>query len=200
MKRIDLPIERTFTTQPVDMHEAYKDLASGKKTIIPLGTIDFSTGKDLDQARTNGGLIIWSSICLEQKLESIITTYIFPTSSKTEKNKGRHFFSNRIIKADHFSYAVKKGLVIDIVNEESLLEGRDKDKLSNALKQVMDFRNRFAHGDIIYEEKNGCVLCYWSGGHKKEILNDEYWTNLEDCFRSGHNLVDQIIGNMSKDI
>ena len=137
MKKIDLPIDRTFTTQAIDLHEALKDLSSGKKTIVSIGTIDFSTGKDLDQARTNGGLIIWSAICLEQKLESVIAKYMFPHTEQANENRGRYFFLSRIIKADHFSYAVKKALVIDIVSENSLLEGRDKDGLIKNLKKVM---------------------------------------------------------------
>lgn len=193
MKKIDLPIERTFATQAIDLHEALQDLSSGKKTIIPLGTIDFSTGKDLDQTRTNGGLIIWSAICLEQKLESIIANYMFPHSEQDNARRGQDFFLSRIIKADHFSYAVKKALIIDIVNENSLLEGRDKDELLKNLKKVMDYRNMFAHGNIIYEENKGCVLHYWSGGSKQDVLTDEYWDTLEKCFKSAHDLVDQVL-------
>lgn len=193
MKKIDLPIERTFATQVIDLHEALKDISSGKKTIIPLGTIDFSTGKDLDQARTNGGLIIWSAICLEQKLESIIAQYMFPHSLQTNENRGRDYFLSRIIKADHFSYAVKKALVVDIVSENSLLEGRDKDGLIKNLKKIMDYRNMFAHGNIIFEENKGCVLHYWSGGSKQDVLTDEYWETLEQCFKNTYALVDQVM-------
>lgn len=198
MKKIDLPITRNFTTQPINIREAYEDLASGKKKSVQLGTIDFSVGgKELDQARVNGGLIIWSAICLEQKLESIITNYIFPTSKQTTENKGRRFFSNRVIKADYFSYAVKKNLIIEIVNDESLLEGRDKDQLPAVLKKIMEFRNMFAHGDILLEDGVGCTLRYWSGGTKKEVLTDEYLKNIEECFKSAHNLADQIISKIT---
>jgi len=193
MKKIDVPIERTFATQAINLHEALKDLFSGKKTIIPLGTIDFSREKDLDQARTNGGLIIWSAICLEQKLESVITKYMFPRSEQANENRGRDFFLSRIIKADHFSYAVKKTLVIEIVSEGSLLEGRDKNELIKNLKKVMDYRNMFAHGNIIFEENKGCVLYYWSGGSKQNVLTNEYWETLENCFKSAHELVDQVL-------
>ena len=193
MKKIDLPIERRFTTQPIDLNEALKELTTGKSTIIPLGTINLSTGKDLDQARINGGLIIWSAICLEHKLESIIAQYMFPHSEQANKSRGKDFFLSRIIKADHFSYAVKKALVIDIVSENSLLDGRDKNELIKTLKKVMDYRNMFAHGNIIYEENKGCVLHYWSGGPKQDVLSDEYWETLEKSFKSAHDLIDQVL-------
>lgn len=196
MKKIDLPIERSFATQAIDLHEALKDLSSGKNKIILLGTIDLSMGKDLDQARTNGVLIIWSAICLEQKLESIIAKYIFPHAEQNDKKRGRDFFLSRIIKADHFSYAVKKALIIDIMSEGSLLEGRDKDELIKNLRKVMDYRNMFAHGNIIYEENKGCVLHYWSGGSKQDVLTDEYWGILEKCFKGAHDLLDQVLNKL----
>lgn len=196
MKKINLPITHAFSTQSIDLQDVYKELNFGKKKMIPIGSIDFSEGKDIDQARINGGLIIWCSICLEQKLESIIVKFIFPSLKENSVHKGRSFFSNRIIRADHFSYSTKKGLVIDIVNDESLLIGKEKDHLSKILKQVMDFRNAFAHGDITYEVDKGCVLRYWKGGLKMDILTDEYWKNIEECFQSAHTLTDQIISKL----
>ena len=197
MRKIDLPITRRFATQVVDMREAYKDLASGKKQIIPLGTIDFGvSGKELDQARINGGLIIWSTICLEEKLELIITRFLFHPLGETHKHKGREFFSNKIIKADLLSYSAKKGLTIDIVNSESLLKGREKSDLEKALKDIMDYRNAFAHGDIIYEAEKGCILSYWMAGSKTDVLTEEYWKKLEHCFDKVHSLVDKVIDNM----
>lgn len=196
MKKIDLPIIRRFATQVLDIEEAHKKLASGKTTRIPLGTIDFGvSGKDLDQARVNGGLVIWSAICLEEKLESIITKFVFSSLEDVQEHKGRDFFSDRIIKDDHFSYALKKGLVVDIVNNESLLESREKDELSKALKDVMDYRNAFAHGDIMYEADKGCVLSYWKTGSKNDVLSEEYWEKLESGFKRAHELIDKVLNN-----
>ena len=97
MKKIDLPITRRFVGPVVDMQQALKDLESGKKQIIPLGTMDFeNSGKDLDQARINGGIIIWSAICLEEKLGSVITKFLFPSLDDTHAHKERAFFSNKI--------------------------------------------------------------------------------------------------------
>ncbi|UCG48835.1 MAG: hypothetical protein JSU94_03455 [Phycisphaerales bacterium] len=150
MKRIELPISRSFATRPIDIWEARKKLASGECTKIPLGSIDFSCcGKELDQARTNGGLIIWSAICLEQKLERVITRYMFP-NTEAPNGRGRKFFESNIVKGDILSYAAKKRLAVNLVNDAGLLKGKDKDEFSRVLKKVMDFRNAFAHGGIEY--------------------------------------------------
>lgn len=43
----------------------------------------------------------------------------------------------------------------------------------------MSYRNAFAHGKLLYESPTGCVLKYFSGKHKKFILDDEFWTKIE---------------------
>jgi hypothetical protein len=192
MRRVDLPISRSFATRAIDLKKAVEELASGKSKKIPIGSIDFSCGKELDEARRNGGLIIWCAICLEQKLESIIARYVFP-HSETNSDRGRQFFVSKIIKADIMTYGQKKSLVISLVNDEELLRGRDKDTLSKVLKKVMDFRNAFAHGEIDYEEGSGCVLHYWTGSATRDILNDDYWKSIEACFKVAHDLADKII-------
>jgi hypothetical protein len=180
----------------MDMHEAVKDLASGKTDKIPLSSIDIGTsGKDLNQARVNGGMVIWSATCIETKLESLIIRFAF-SSEDTQNQKGRQFFENKIVKSDHLSYAAKKGLVVNIVNSESLLKGRDKDDLEKSLKDVMDFRNSFAHGDVVFEEDKGCLLNYWRGGPKRDILTEEYWNNLESIFKRADELVEKAFLNL----
>ena len=60
----------------------------------------------------------------------------------------------------------------------------------------MDYRNAFAHGDIIYEAEKGCILSYWMAGSKTDVLTEEYWKKLEHCFDKVHSLVDKVIDNM----
>ena len=196
MKELNLPITQKFATRSVDMREALKDLTSGKIDKIPLGTIDFGTsGKDLNQARANGGIVIWSATCLEEKLDSLIIQFVFSFEDSQNK-KGRQYFANRIMKSDHLSYSAKKSLGVDIVNSESLLEGRDKADLEKSLKDVMAFRNAFAHGDITFEEGTGCVLSYWRGGHKRDVLSEDYWNKLETIFKMADRLVEQAFANL----
>lgn len=198
MKKLNLPITRRFATRTVDIHEGLKDLASGKIDKIPLGTIDFGTsGNDLDQARANGGMVIWSATCIEEKLDSLIIKFVFPSERTQQVQKGIQFFKSRIVKSDHLSYAAKKGLVVEIMKSESLLKGSDKTDLEKSLKDVMDFRNAFAHGDVTFEENKGCVLSYWKGGPKRDILTEEYWYNLETIFKRADELIEKAFSNLS---
>jgi hypothetical protein len=191
MKELNLPITQRFATRTVDMRDSLKDLTSGKIDKIALGTIDFGTsGKDLNQARANGGMVIWSATCLEEKLDSLIIRFVF-SFEDSQNQKGRQFFISNIMKSDHLSYAAKKNLVVNIVNKESLLEGRDKADLEKVLKDVMDFRNAFAHGEVTFKEDKGCLLSYWRGEPKSDVLSEEYWNNLEKIFKRADQLVEQ---------
>lgn len=198
MKELNLPITQKFATRAVDMREALNDLVSGKISRIPLGSIDFGTsGKELNQARSNGGMVIWSATCLEEKLDSIIVRFVF-SFEIGQNQRGRQFFTSRIIKSDYLSFAAKKSLIIDIMQSESLLNGRDKADLEKTLKGVMDFRNAFAHGEVTYEEGKGCVLSYWRGGPKMDVLTEEYWEKLENTFKRADELVDQAFAKLSE--
>lgn len=196
MKKLELPITRKFATRAVNIHEAQKDIASGKTDSIAFGTIDFGTSsKELDQARAHGGMVIWSASCIEDKLDSLIIRFVFSSEDKQD-NKGMQFFANEIVKSNNLSYAAKKGLVVHIVNRESLLKGSNKTTLEKKLKDVMDFRNSFAHGDVIFQEDKGCVLNYWMGGPKSVILNEEYWSKLEDTFKKADELIEKALSEL----
>jgi hypothetical protein len=164
MKEIDLPITRTFASLFVDLHDPTNQEAIVSGKIIPLGTIDFSKGADINQARTNGGLIIWSAICLEQKLEEIITLFLFPELKDANDHKRHSFFSERIMKSGHLSFSTKRKLIIDILNSESLLTGNDKNEFEKLLSNVMKYRNAFAHGNIIYSADRGCIHQFSENG------------------------------------
>jgi hypothetical protein len=193
MKQINLPITRRFRTRLIDL---IKESASGGR-INSLGTLDCSVGsKEMDQARMNGGDILWSTICLEQKLESIITEFLFPTLKGARPIKGRDFFSERIVRSDYLSYSVKRKLVKEIVNAESLLEGQDKQELDNMLAKVMRYRNAFAHGDIEFQADTGCILIYSQDGLKKVPLDDQYWTTIEECFKQADYLVSSVLDKL----
>ena len=140
------------------MKKASEDLASSNVKSVSLGTIDFGcSGKDLDQARENGGQVIWCAICLGKKLESMLTAYLFPIHA-TQCEKAKTFFISQVIRADILTYAAKKNLALKLINEERLLKRRNKDQFSKVLKDAMDYRNAFAHGDIAFHAEKGCVL------------------------------------------
>lgn len=199
MKQIYLPIKRHYSTPSVDLEEANKNLRLDQRSSNSFGVIDFGVaGKELDQARINGGVVIWSTICLEEKLEKIITEYIFHPIKETQPYKSKSFFVNKIVKADFITYSTKKRLVVEIVNSGELLKGREKNDLERFLKKVMDYRNAFAHGSIEYISGKGCILKSGSANVRDDTLSDDYWKSLEDIFKKCHLLADNIVLKLCK--
>lgn len=193
MKKIKLPISNSFGIV-IDLKNLEKQPQSinGPKVIL-LGSTDISKqSPDLEQARENGGHVIWATTCIENKLESLITNYLFDRPMGVP-NPRRDFFSNRIINSTFFSYAAKKELVIHIISQLKLLKGKDKASLQKLLTTVMDYRNAFAHGDLCSDNLNGTTLKYFSGGSKSLILDDTFWEQLEAEYNSANELLDTAI-------
>jgi len=135
---------------------------------------------NLLRARENGGQVIWATSSIENTLEVIITNYLF---NPIGFNNQRDFFVNNIIALGCFSFFEKKNVVCVLINEKNLLGGTDCTKLQEQLTNVMRYRNAFAHGKIIIDSNKGCVIEYFSGTKKSNILDDDYWNKLEKTFK-----------------
>lgn len=60
------------------------------------------------------------------------------------------------------------------------------------LKEIIEWRNAFAHGKLIFDSKTGCVLEYYSGHSKKLHLTDKYWDEVELCFKKCNDFLDEV--------
>ena len=47
----------------------------------------------------------------------------------------------------------------------------------------MEWRNAFAHGTILHELDGGFVLQYYSGGRKEKILDERFFSTVEEVIR-----------------
>lgn len=99
-------------------------------------------------ARKNGSKIIWSSLSLEQQINTIILQYFF----QDDKEKAS-IFQNYILLSEWFSFNAKRKFLIALINLENLLEREDKTKFENCSKKIISLRNAFAHGEIIQKQK-----------------------------------------------
>lgn len=194
MKKISLPISNTVSLT-VDLKEAFAEKKEGQ-TFIPLGTIDVAAQQHgLEQARTNGGRVIWATTTIEHSLENLITDYLFGYLCEGPNMK-RQFFTDKILSRGFFSYAAKKELVLQLVSEHELLKGKDKSELQKLLKKVMDYRNAFAHGKLSNDNMKGCVLEYDMGGRRTYCLSDKFWTDLENEYANTNKLLKKVASNL----
>ena len=85
----------------------------------------------------------------------------------------------------------KTKYAIEVVKNNDLLKGRDRDTLQTILKKVENYRNAFAHGHLKHINDKGVVLTCYSGSSKSDLLDDQYWTVLEDAFKQANGLLNK---------
>ena len=87
-----------------------------------------------------------------------------------------------VLNSDWCSFAAKRKLIMHIVNEQKLIEGREKDEFDKLMKKVMSARNAFAHGRFSSDQEH-VWLSYFEGTPRKQELTDEYHTEIETLLR-----------------
>lgn len=95
----------------------------------------------------------------------------------------RAMFEGEILQSSALTYKTKKELTIKVINNHELLPGTKKNKVQKYLKEIMEWRNAFAHGKIQHDSMNGCFIKYYSGEPKTLPLSDGYWDEVEHCFK-----------------
>jgi hypothetical protein len=198
MKSIKLAIPQTMSSS-IDLHNLTKDdivEVDGKRT-IKMGTIDVAAGvKELKSARENGAQVVYAATSVETQLEDFLLLYFMgPFLGPDER---RDFFVRNVLQSSGISYSFKKELVLKIVDKCSLLKGKDKGDLMKCLRSIMDWRNAFAHGRPEYDSQLGVLLRFFSGSPKSIALNDEYWSQVEECFKDAQRLVKCALDGLRK--
>ncbi len=134
----------------------------------------------LSEARRNRLKVIEGALSVENQLESIILQYFLGRS-----HEKRAVFESLILNSDWCSFAAKRKLINHIINEEKLLEGKDKNEFEELMKQVMSFRNAFTHGKLSSDETR-VWLSYFESTPREEELTNEYLTRVEVSLRTAN--------------
>lgn len=192
MREITLPTTQTFS---VSLNvDAFRSALAGeaKHHGVPLGTVivDENAWSEIATARKNGGAILYATTSIEQKMEYMLLDYFMGPFIRHDPK--RWMFEQEILKSTALSFSAKKELVVKIVNEDELLPGKKKGNVQHHLKSIMEWRNAFAHGKLLHDTKNGCIVEYYSGHKKKLHLSDEYWNEVETCFKECNALLDEV--------
>lgn len=188
MKEISLPTTQTFS-MPLDIKALYAG-NNGDRSNLGSLTVDEGVWSEVAIAKKNGGSILYATTSVEQKVESILLNYFL--GSSVSFNDQRRLFDQEILKSSLLSFNAKKELVTKVINTGELLSKKSKPLIQKYLKEIMQWRNAFAHGKLIYDSKRGCVLEHYSG-HKQSIhLTNEYWDEVEASFKKCNELLDEV--------
>jgi hypothetical protein len=184
MREINLPITQTvsitFDPNAFDLNKSV-DVGGGRRQ-ISLGTIyDEKTAAVMEITRRNGGKILYATTSIEQTLENILLNYFM--GPFVEHEDKRVMFEHEVLQSSALTFRAKKDLAIKIIHKDNLVEGTKKNAMQKHLKNIMEWRNAFAHGKIQYDTKRGCFIRYYSGDTKTITLNDQYWDDVEKTFQ-----------------
>jgi hypothetical protein len=192
MKEIEIPLSTTFTIK-VDTYPM--KFMNG---LSHLGTINVMDAQpDLRIARENGAKIIYGVLTLEQRIESVISYYLFgPVLGHPKREKA--FFDNEILQTDKLTFAFKKKLLDRIIERHDFLPKIQREELESTLNAVMRWRNAFAHGRFVKDNVQGVVVQYYSGDKRSLTLDDKFWDDAEKAFAKAHELFQQLDSRLNE--
>lgn len=193
MKEIELPTVQTYSltvdTHNIDWSTAV-DTGDGRLK-IPLGNIvNPEIAEKVEVAKRNGGKILYAATSIEYHMDNIILDYFMGPFVSHQEN--RVMFESELLQSPALTYQFKKELLQKILNKTMLLKGKKRDKLNQHLKNIMTWRNAFAHGKIQHDDKAGCFIKYYAGNPKTLKLTDEFWDNLTKEFQDCEKMLKEI--------
>lgn len=199
MKDIELPITQTFSitidTHNIDTSKAVQ-MEDGRM-MVPLGNVvDTEISAITEQARQNGGKILYATTSIEQQMEGLLLRFFMGPFTGHEER--RVLFEAEILQSTALSYCAKKELVAKVVNSSELLPGKKKNKLQKHMKSIMEWRNAFAHGKVQHDNLQGCFISYYSGEKKVLKLNSALWEEIETTFKECHSLLSEAINKANE--
>jgi hypothetical protein len=188
MRKISLPTTNTvvFSLTAKVAVGGGNLLADGSEA-VSMGDIESKDWEELEVARENGSTLIWATICLEKRLNRVITNFFFgPLLAPDAK---RQLFENEVIQSSSFTFQFKKKLIHQISDEIQTPNGKGRSKLQCGLNCIMGWRNAFAHGTLQLDAKKGVVLTYYSGQNNEQLLDEGFWQSVEQKFKECDRLV-----------
>lgn len=189
MREVVLPISQKFSAT-LDVDAIKKSIVRGERLNLGTIVVNDKIFSEIGMARRNGGTILYATTSIEQKIESLLLDYFMGPFVRYDPR--RSMFELEILKSTALSFNTKKELVVKVITENELLQGKKKNTVQKHLKSIMEWRNAFAHGTLVHNSKIGCILQYYSGHARKLNLSDEYWNEVEICFKECDALLDEV--------
>lgn len=194
MKKIKLPIGSAyvFDVSGSDLEKSKPIKTEAGVTLRKIGEVNLKN-PDVDIAIENAAQVIYATVSIEQKLETIISHYLFGIGIGPDLRRG--FFLNHVITSSAFTFAVKKELVFTLVHENKWLKSSDKSKLQNVLASVTKYRNAFAHGHLATHAKKGVVL---RSRKEQMTVDDQLLDRITAVFQEADAILKQVQKKLSE--
>jgi hypothetical protein len=146
----------------------------------PTGGAHGEATEIIHQAQDNRARIIESSLALEKRLNTLLAHYFFPGTVDR-----REIFTSLVLNSDWCSFASKRKLLKQLLNQHDWLPGQEKNDFDRLLRDVMSYRNAFTHGTL--STSGGTVLLsFFEGGPQEKELSDAFLGEIERKLRMAH--------------
>jgi hypothetical protein len=161
-------------------------IISGTVRVSPEGTDLKEAWNKMNAARNNKLKILEAALTIEDRIVSIISHWFF---GRTHDRKSS--FDSQILKSETCTFATKRRLLNDIIEQGGFLEAKEKDRLASSLRKVMSFRNAFAHGELS-SDGSKVWLSYFERSPKEQELTDEFLTLVETALFETHDALKEL--------
>src|SRR3989344_825108 len=136
------------------------------------------------------GVIINSLLVIENSLELIITDCFFKkqlvNKDIIEITHEEKLFGELLLKREFFTTMNKWRVLRGLSKSHPFFEGKNIRSLLTKLKETINIRDRFAHGDIIFKELKYPILTYYEDGYKEQNLSESYFEEINLKFKEVH--------------
>jgi hypothetical protein len=143
---------------------------------------DTHESDDLATIERNGSELITATVMLEDRMIEAVSKLLF--SKAADSREPREFFVAEIMGTSHFSFAFKRRVFTRLLERTGALDAPAIKELKAELNKVMEWRNAFAHGKMLYEHNGGYLLQYYSGGLQELVLDDSFFEKVESTVRN----------------
>lgn len=138
-----------------------------------------------DEITKKRGVVLSSSLLIEELLEVMITN-IFFSKDIDRVTKEKELFGGAVLEREFFTFMSKWKVFRELCHHHPALNTKDHSDLLRELKEIINIRNRFAHGKVVFKEGKNPTLVYFEDGEKEQLLNDAYFEELRVKFHSVH--------------
>jgi hypothetical protein len=137
---------------------------------------------DLATIEKNGSELITATVMLEDRMIEAVSKLLFGKANDARDR--REFFVAEVMGTSDFSFAFKRRVFTRLLEHTGALDAPAIKELKAGLNKVMEWRNAFAHGKVLYEHGGGYLLQYYSGGAQQLVLDDVFFEKVESTVRN----------------
>jgi hypothetical protein len=139
------------------------------------------------------GRVITASLLIEQKLDEALAM-LFVGNQMHAIN----LFKELLLEKEFFTFMNKWKLFRGLSKREIIKFAKEEERkvFLSKLQKIIETRDRFAHGDVVFSGTNPKLDYLIDGEHKTQVLDNSYFDGLNEVFSYTHQILDQLIRHL----